>query len=177
VSDSRIEQFMALAREEAATAERVSGLDQVPAAAGRYLSERGLAPRLKITGLSGIDAAAWDAAPGIERESGPIAADGDTVLTGCYGGVAEAGALVMVSSPDHPPEANFLAATHIVIVAADRLVDTFEGLWSRLRDDYPGELPRAINFIVGPSRTADLGVPSKLGAHGPARVHIIVVDA
>jgi L-lactate utilization protein LutC len=34
-----------------------------------------------------------------------------------------------------------------------------------------------MNWIVGPSRTADLGVPSKLGAHGPGRVHIIIVDA
>ena len=92
------------------------------------------------------------------------------------GGVAEAGALVIVSSPEHPPEANFLAATHIVIVHANRLVDTFEGLWARLRGDYPEALPRTLNLIVGPSRTADLGVPSRLGAHGPARVHIIVVD-
>jgi L-lactate dehydrogenase complex protein LldG len=119
---------------------------------------------------------AWAQVPEIECDSGPLADDGDTVVTGCYGGVAEAGALVMLSSPDHPPEVNFLAATHIVIVDANRLVDTFEALWVRLRADYPGEMPRVINFIVGPSRTADLGVPSKLGAHGPARVHIIVVD-
>jgi len=98
-------------------------------------------------------------------------------VTGCYAGIAEAGALVVLSSGDHPTAANFLAATHIVIISADTVVESFEDLWQRLRADFRGELPRTMNFIVGPSRTADLGVPSKLGAHGPARVHIIVVDS
>ena len=173
---SGVEQFMALAREEAATAERVTGLAQVPAAVHRYLREQGLALRLKVIGLSGPDEVTWEDVPEIDCEPGPVAPDGDVVVTGCYGGVAEAGALVIVSSPEHPPEVNFLAATHIVIVHANRLVDTFEGLWARLRGDYPEALPRTLNLIVGPSRTADLGVPSRLGAHGPARVHIIVVD-
>jgi len=171
------ERFMALAREEAATTECVSELAQVPAAVHDYLQGLGLRARLKVVGLPGMAPGAWAQVPEIECDSGPLADDGDTVVTGCYGGVAEAGALVMVSSPDHPPEVNFLAATHIVIVDASRLVDTFEALWARLRADYPGEMPRAMNFIVGPSRTADLGVPSKLGAHGPARVHIIVVGS
>jgi L-lactate dehydrogenase complex protein LldG len=176
---SVVERFMALAREEAATAERVAGLPQVPVAVHQYLQQQGLVSRLKVVGLpeSGEDRIAWDDVPQIHCEPGPLAPDGDTVVTGCYGGVAEAGALVMVSAVDHPAEANFLAATHIVILHANRLVDTFEALWARVRVDFPGEMPRVLNFIVGPSRTADLGVPSKLGAHGPARVHIIVVGA
>jgi L-lactate dehydrogenase complex protein LldG len=173
---ARTEQFMALAREEAATAERVASPEQVPAAVYGYLQEQGLAPRIKVVGLQAAGPVSWAAVPEIECDPGPLAADGDTVVSGCYGGVAEAGALVMVSSPEHPPELNFLAATHVVVVGADRLVDSFEALWARLRQDFPGAMPRVMNFIVGPSRTADLGVPSKLGAHGPARVHIIVVD-
>ncbi len=81
----------------------------------------------------------------------------------------------MLYSAEHPPEANFLGATHIVVLESGTVVESFEDLWSKLRADYPDTLPRAMNFIVGPSRTADLGVPSKLGAHGPARVHIVVV--
>jgi L-lactate dehydrogenase complex protein LldG len=173
---SVIERFMGLAREEAATAERVAGLAQVPAAVHQYLQQQGLESRLKVVGLAHEDRIAWDDVPQLQCEPGPLAPDGDTVVTGCYGGVAEAGALVVLSAVDHPSEANFLAATHIVILHAKRLVDTFEALWARVRADFPGEMPRVLNFIVGPSRTADLGVPSKLGAHGPARVHIIVVD-
>lgn len=36
-------------------------------------------------------------------------------------------------------------------------------------------LPRAVNFISGPSRTADIEQTVTLGAHGPYRVHIILV--
>ena len=175
MTGASVDRFMALAREEAATTERLATMAQVPAAVHRYLQGQDLSTAIKVIGLAGQGEIAWDSIPQLTRRTGPLEPDGDTVLTGCYAGVAEAGALVMLSSIEHPPEANFLAATHIVIVQADTIVASFEDLWSRLRADYPGALPRAMNFIVGPSRTADLGVPSKLGAHGPARVHIMVV--
>jgi L-lactate dehydrogenase complex protein LldG len=40
-----------------------------------------------------------------------------------------------------------------------------------------GGLPRATNFISGPSRTGDIEQTIVLGAHGPYRVHVILVDA
>jgi L-lactate dehydrogenase complex protein LldG len=39
-----------------------------------------------------------------------------------------------------------------------------------------GRLPRAVNFISGPSRTGDIEQTIVLGAHGPFRVHILVLD-
>lgn len=39
-----------------------------------------------------------------------------------------------------------------------------------------GELPRATNFISGPSRTGDIEQTIVLGAHGPYRVHVILID-
>ncbi len=36
-------------------------------------------------------------------------------------------------------------------------------------------MPRAVNFITGPSRSADIGHTLLLGAHGPRTLHIIVV--
>ena len=35
--------------------------------------------------------------------------------------------------------------------------------------------PRAVHFISGPSRTADIEQTVTLGAHGPYRVHIVLV--
>ena len=37
-------------------------------------------------------------------------------------------------------------------------------------------LPRTVNFITGPSRTGDIEQRIELGAHGPRRLHIVVVD-
>ena len=39
-----------------------------------------------------------------------------------------------------------------------------------------GGLPPATNFVSGPSRTADIEQTLVLGAHGPYRVHIILVQ-
>ena len=37
------------------------------------------------------------------------------------------------------------------------------------------EMPRTVNFITGPSRSADIEQTLLLGAHGPRRLHIVVV--
>ncbi len=69
-----------------------------------------------------------------------------------------------------------VAETHVAIVPADRIVDTMEDAFALIREER-GRVPRAINLISGPSRTGDIEQTIVLGAHGPFRVHILVVDA
>jgi L-lactate dehydrogenase complex protein LldG len=71
-----------------------------------------------------------------------------------------------------------LPDTHIVIVQARQVVATYEDAWDRLRATRaaPDGLPRTVNFITGPSRTGDIEQRIELGAHGPRRVHIVIVD-
>ena len=38
-------------------------------------------------------------------------------------------------------------------------------------------LPRTVNFITGPSRSADIEQTIQYGAHGPRRLHILIIDA
>ena len=121
----------------------------------------------------GVD---WSLAGELDIVDRPIRPDGDTVVTGCYAGLAEAGAVVTVSSATCPNELQFLAATHIVIVPAGRIFADYEALWIFVGNEFTAGMPRSMNWIVGPSRTADLGVPSRLGAHGPARLHLLIVD-
>jgi len=173
--EALIEDFRRYAAEEAATSERV-GASDVPKAVVRYLTEQELPLQAIAAGeiiSGGVD---WSLASELDIVDRPIRPDGDTVVTGCYAGLAEAGAVVTVSSATCPNELQFLAATHIVIVPAGRIFADYEALWAFVGNEFAAGMPRSMNWIVGPSRTADLGVPSRLGAHGPARLHLLIVD-
>jgi L-lactate dehydrogenase complex protein LldG len=78
----------------------------------------------------------------------------------------------MVSSPDSPVTLNFLPEVNIVVLLVKRLVSTIEQFWPMI-----GEHPRAINFITGPSKTADIEQTIVYGAHGPKRFHVILVGS
>ena len=174
--ETLIADFMRYAAEEAATSERVAGPADIPGAVVRYLRAHDLPLRAIAAGEVVAGGPDWSATPDLDIARGPLRPDGDTVVTGCFAGLAEAGAVVTVSSDGYPNEVHFLAATHIVVVPADRIVVEYEAFWSVVEKQFGADLPRSINWIVGPSRTADLGVPSKLGAHGPARLHLIIMD-
>jgi L-lactate dehydrogenase complex protein LldG len=70
--------------------------------------------------------------------------------------------------------AGLLPETHIAVVSASRIVAGHEEAFALMRAER-GQLPRAVNFISGPSRTGDIEQTIVLGAHGPYRVHAIVV--
>src|SRR5262249_52955706 len=115
---------------------------------------------------------AW-AAAGMSVEARP-ARDGDLVgITGAFCAIAETGTLVTMSGRATPAAASLLPETHIAVVRASRILKRMEDAWRLLRDEL-GAPPRAVNFISGPSRTADIEQTVTLGAHGPYRVHIIV---
>jgi L-lactate dehydrogenase complex protein LldG len=97
-------------------------------------------------------------------------------ITGAFAGIAETGTLVMVSGPDHPVSLNLLPDTHIVVLREADVVAGYEDAWARLRERYgKNVMPRTVNTITGPSRTGDIEQAMELGAHGPRRMHIIVV--
>ena len=85
----------------------------------------------------------------------------------------ETGTLVTLSGPQTPPTVSLLPETHIAVVRASRVVRAMEDAWALVRE--AGGMPRAVNFISGPSRTADIEQTVTLGAHGPYRVHIVLV--
>ena len=112
---------------------------------------------------------------GFENSRPARAEPGDAVsLTPCLAAVAETGTLMLVSGPQTPTTLNFLPDTHIVVVYAEQVVATYEDGWDLLRTH--GEMPRNVNFITGPSRTGDIEQRIQLGAHGPRRLHIVLIE-
>jgi L-lactate dehydrogenase complex protein LldG len=83
---------------------------------------------------------------------------------------------MLASGAERPTTLNFLPETHIVVLPADRVVGALEQAWARLRGERRRNMPRTVNFITGPSRSADIEQTLQMGAHGPRRLHIILID-
>ena len=121
-----------------------------------------------------LDDLPWDERPLLRIRRGRAEAGDAVSLTPCFAAIAETGTLMLISGAATPTTLNFLPDTHIVLVHADQVVAAYEDGWDRLRS--AGAMPRAVNFITGPSRTGDIEQRIELGAHGPRRLHIILVD-
>jgi L-lactate dehydrogenase complex protein LldG len=148
---------------------------QVPATIAAYLRDRNLPAKTRC-GADPYLASLPFATTGLEVAIGRADPSDQVCLSHAFGGVAETGTLVLASGVDNPTTLNFLPDTHIVIVEAKDIFGDYEAIWERLRETYgKGLMPRAVNFITGPSRSADIGHSLLLGAHGPRTLHIIVV--
>ncbi len=145
----------------------------VPAAAAAYLKLNGL-PMQAVCwqALGDVD---W-AGSGLSMEVRPARESDKVGITEVFCGIAETGTLMTLSGVHTPPVTSLLPETHIAVVHASQIVPSMEEAWQHLRDtpDYP---PRAVNFISGPSRTSDIEQTLTLGAHGPYRVHIVLLRA
>ena len=165
------ERFVERAEGLASTCERIDSLGQAPGAVARYLAAHGLPSRGVCWPRYGdLD---WRS-EGLAVEA-RAAVDGDLVgITGAFCAIADTGTLMLLSGPETPAATSLLPETHIALVPLARIVAFMEDGWRLLREEGNG-LPRAVNFVSGPSRTADIEQTVTLGAHGPYRVHIILV--
>ena len=179
--DERIELFTSMAEAVFATVDRVAGADAVPGAVADYLAQHNLPPALVMAPDPTLDDYPWGERPMLAIRRGR-AEEADRVgVTGAVMGFAETGTLMMASGPNHPSTLNFLPETHIVVLPAERIGGAYEEGWAHLRaeggpDGDGGFMPRTVNLVTGPSRTADIEQTITLGAHGPRRLHIVIVD-
>ena len=97
-----------------------------------------------------------------------------TSVTPCFSAVAETGSLVFTSSAETPATLNFLPDNHIVVVNESQVVNHVDDVWKRLRQT--AKSCRAVNFVTGPSRTGDIEQTIEIGAHGPRRMHGVLVS-
>ncbi len=173
-SRSQIDLFLTMAEEVQATTVRVGSLAAVPEAVGQYLAAENLPAELVLAPDPCLDEIPWSARRLLCIRRGRAEAGDAVSLTLCFAAIAETGTLMLISGARTPTTLNFLPDTHIVVVRGEQVVAAYEDGWDRLRGR--GVMPRTINFITGPSRTGDIEQRIELGAHGPRRLHIILVD-
>jgi len=171
VEGDLVARFRTRAESMQSTTDEVAAESEVPAAVARYLKSG----TLPLAGcvwpqLAHLD---WKAA-GLALES--RAANGNDAIgvTGAFAAIAETGTLVLASGHDTPSTGSLLPETHVAVVNTARIVAHMEDAFALAREAF-GQLPRAINFVSGPSRTADIDQTIVLGVHGPGRVHIVLV--
>ena len=173
----RIALFSQMAERVSATVERLASPDDVPAAVANYLRGHNLPMQIRTGADLVLASLPWtERAPHLERQTGASDGSDHVSLSRAIGGVAESGTLMLVSGEDNPTTLNFLPDTHIVVLSADDIAGDYETVWSRIRETYgAGRLPRTVNLITGPSRSADIEQTLILGAHGPRALHILVI--
>jgi L-lactate utilization protein LutC len=81
----------------------------------------------------------------------------------------------MLSGPETPTTLNFTPDDMIAVLDRRDIVAHQEEVWQRIRRERKA-LPRTINLVSGPSRTADIEQVVQLGVHGPRRVHVVLVE-
>ena len=172
VTEDAVARFRARAESMQSTTELVADIGEAPAAVGRYLSAEGLPLAGCVwPALASLD---WRGA-GLDLAAREAHGEDAVGVTGAFAAIAETGTLMLVSGADTPASVSLLPETHVAIVRAGRIVKHMEDAWELARAEL-GQLPRAVNFISGPSRTGDIEQVIILGAHGPYRVHLILVD-
>jgi L-lactate dehydrogenase complex protein LldG len=153
--------------------DEVNSVQDAPLAVANYLKQNELPTR----GVCWPEFANLDwAGAGLQIAARPANGDDKVGITGTYCALAENGTLMLLSGEDTHATTSLLPDNHIAIVPASRIVRAMEDGWDLLRRER-GSLPRQVNFVSGPSRTADIEMTMVLGAHGPFRVHVVIVSA
>jgi L-lactate dehydrogenase complex protein LldG len=169
------------------------------------LRKHDLPSRLRVGADAQLAALPWETMPEVERVFGPAESEDRASLSRAVVAAAETGTLVLVSGADNPTTLAFLPETHFILVRAGDVVGSYEEAFDRLRAIYgerhgevhgrPSRLaplapqddgrasnhagsydwPRTVNLISGPSRTADIEQTIVRGAHGPKRLHVMIL--
>lgn len=177
--EERVALFVAMAEEVAARVIRVPSAEAVPEAAADYLKSENLPAELRLAPDPALRDLPWDSQPLLSLSEGPARPTDPVSLTGAFAGIAETGTLMLTSGSAGPTTLNFLPETHMVVLKARDIAGCYEDAWDRLREaqgEGRGAMPRTVNLITGPSRTADIEQTIQLGAHGPRRLCILLVD-
>jgi L-lactate dehydrogenase complex protein LldG len=172
---ARVAMFKQQAERAQASVTDVARPEDVPGEVARFLRDHNLPATVRMGADTRLTTMPW-AQTTLEVATGRSEGADPNAVSHAFGGVAESGTLAMLSGADNPTTLNFLPDNHIVVVSAADIAGDYEAVWQRLRERVgKGTMPRTVNMITGPSRSADIEQTLLLGAHGPRTLHIIIV--
>ena len=174
--------FIRNVEKEFGTITRVPAPEDVPPAIADYLASQNLPSQFVMAPHPELQAMPWASRPMLTLREGRAEATDLVSVQHAFAAIAETGTLMLPSAPERPTTINLLPDTAIAVLRATRIVGPYEDAWDLLRAanlaGTPGGhfMPRNVMFVTGPSRSADIEQTLELGAHGPRRLHIVIID-
>ena len=173
--------FIANVEKEFGSVARLADLAAVPGAVADYLAQHNLPPAIVMAPHPELRAIPWSDRPLLRLHEGRAEGSDLVSLQHGFAAIAETGTLMLPAGPERPTTINLLADTALVFLRASRVVGAYEEAWDLLRAENHdaltgGFMPRNVMLVTGPSRTADIEQTLELGAHGPRRLHILLLD-
>jgi L-lactate dehydrogenase complex protein LldG len=170
----RVALFIQYVEREFGTVARLGSLAEVPGAVAAYLAQQNLAPALVVSPHPELERIPFADLPLLEVRFGKATPSDPVCLTQGFVGIAETGTLMLPSGPTRPTSNNLLPDNAIVVLRAGDVVGCYEDAFDRLRAAQ--KMPRNVMLVTGPSRSADIEQTLELGAHGPRRLHVLIID-
>ena len=102
----------------------------------------------------------------------------DAGITGTDYALAETGSLVILPRRGLSRLVSLVPPVHIALVRPEEVLESLHDLFllRRLEHKRGGDMGSYLNFITGPSRTADIEMTIVQGVHGPKAVHMVLIE-
>ncbi|MBB3061269.1 LutC/YkgG family protein [Microbulbifer rhizosphaerae] len=171
LSAGTVEAFSRAAADNGAEMHRIETLEELPGWVATRAAELGQTPSVVVAPQFADTGLQWTAIETLDQ----VRQATDWGLAWGCAGIAETGTVVSVSR-DCPSSSLFLVQRLIVVLDRADIVAYQEEVWDRLRQRFSGRIPRTVNLITGPSRTADVEQQIQIGAHGPKWTDYVIVD-
>ena len=128
----------------------------------------------------GVDVTVMAQTSGLSREAlRQRAAQAGMGITGVDYAIAETGSVVVLPRRGLSRLVSLVPPVHVAIVRPQEVLESLEDLFILQRLAYHqagGDMGSYMNFITGPSRTADIEQTLVIGVHGPKEAHLVLLE-
>ena len=100
--------------------------------------------------------------------------EADVGVSNAQWGIAETGTLVLTSDEEKHRLVSLVPPVHVAILREEKILPNLDEALARVHHEETDAMSRAITWITGPSRTADIELTLVVGVHGPRELHVIL---
>ncbi|HWR42596.1 lactate utilization protein C [Sporomusa sp.] len=126
--------------------------------------------------LLGVKTVFWNSEKS-RRELIEIAEQSDVGITWVDYAIGYTGTVALFNGITTGRSVSLLPPTHIAVMRKSDIVPTMSTVMRELLERCgQGNLPSAVDFITGPSRTSDIEMDLSIGVHGPVRIWTVVIE-